>query len=373
MGNIFLGLSGNQWLDLGISLTIFLFVLITGRWLVRFFFIKPLNRLNFKTETVLDDLLVDTISVPLYLLMVILTLDISLKLLEFLPESWGSWKGNLFYVLYFLIGFVFAIRFFKNFFIWYGKEMAVRTKTDLDEQLLPFIRRVATIILWIIGVIAFLGHFDVNVSGFVTTLGIGSLAIALAAQAALSDTISGFVIMIDRPFRIGDRIEIQDLDTWGDVVDIGLRSSRIRTRDNRMVIIPNSVIGKSLVVNYSFPDTQYRIQIQIGLDFGIDIEEVRRLMIDAVRGVDGVLPDKQVEALFLEIGESALIFRVRWWLDSFYDTRRMFDKVNTALYYALNEAGIEIPNTQIDVNYKKITSQVDNGSREDIQRKISEG
>ena len=67
--------------------------------------------------------------------------------------------------------------------------------------------------------------------------------------------------MIDRPFRIGDRIEIQDLATWGDVVDIGLRRSRIRTRDNRMVIVPNSVISQSLIVNYSDPDTTYRIQV----------------------------------------------------------------------------------------------------------------
>jgi small-conductance mechanosensitive channel len=157
--------------------------------------------------------------------------------------------------------------------------------------------------------------------------------------------------MVDRPFRIGDRIEIQDLDTWGDVVDIGLRSSRIRTRDNRMAIVPNSVIGKSMVVNYSYPDTQYRIQIHIGLGYGTDIEFARKLIVDTVRDVEGVLQDKLVEALFLEFGDSALIFRVRWWLDTYYDARRMFDKVNTALFYALTEAGIEMPYPQLEVHY----------------------
>ena len=186
----------------------------------------------------------------------------------------------------------------------------------------------------------------------VATLGIGSLAIALAAQATLSDTISGFVIMVDRPFRIGDRIEIQDLDTWGDVVDIGLRSTRIRTRDNRMVIVPNSVIGKSLIVNHSFPDTQYRIQIHVGVAYGTDIEEARKVLIEAVSKVEGVLSDHPVEALFLEFGDYALIFRVRWWLDSYVDTRRMFDSVNTAMYNALNEAGIEMPFPQRVVSHK---------------------
>ena len=75
-------------------------------------------------------------------------------------------------------------------------------------------------------------------------------------------------------------------------------------------------------------------------------------MIDAVRGVEGVLPDQKVEALFLEFGESALIFRVRWWLESYEDTRRMFDRVNSALYTALINAGIEIPNPQYDVHHK---------------------
>ena len=204
----------------------------------------------------------------------------------------------------------------------------------------------------LIGLIILLGHFNVDAGALVATLGVGSLAIALAAKETLEDTLAGFVIMVDRPFRIGDRIGIQALDTWGDVVDIGLRSSRIRTRDNRMVIVPNSTIGKSLIVNYSYPDTQYRIQINIGVAYGTEIELARETIISAVREVEGVLPDKSVEALFLEFGDSALIFRVRWWLESFVDTRRMFDRVNSAIYLALNEQGIGIPNPQLDVHHR---------------------
>jgi small-conductance mechanosensitive channel len=160
------------------------------------------------------------------------------------------------------------------------------------------------------------------------------------------------MIMLDRPFRIGDRIEILELDTWGDVEDIGLRSTRIRTRDNRMVVVPNSVISKSLVVNYAYPNSEYRIEIHVGVAYGTDIEFARKTLVEAVSKVDGVDTSHPVEALFLEFGDSALIFRVRWWLDSYVDTRRMFDKVNTAMYYALSEAGIEIPFPQQDLNVK---------------------
>lgn len=350
MEQIFLGLSVAQWIKVGISIVSFLFVLFFWRPIVSFLVDKTLRRLTEKTETIIDDLVLEVIQFPLYLFVLLLLLDISFDSLHFITFSWGDWIGDLFFIFYLGVAFFFLGRLLNSLFFWYGEEISRRTETDLDKQLLPFFRRVAMIIIVMVATIILLSHFNIDITALVTTLGIGSLAIALAAQESLKDTISGFMIMLDRPFRIGDRIEIQDLNTWGDVVDVGLRSSRIRTRDNRMVIVPNSIIGKSLVVNYSYPDTQYRIEIQIGLAYGTDIKTARNIMVDTVKNVEGVLQDKLVEALFLEFGDSALNFRVRWWLDSYYDARRMFDRVNTALYYALTEAGIEIPNPQIDVH-----------------------
>ncbi len=352
MENLFLGLLPEQWMSLGISLLIVAAALILGRWLFRVLLNQVARRLIRRTQTTLDDAVLNALQLPLYLLGVVAAFQVGLGRLDFLPESWGHVLDETFYVLYLVIGLIFTWRLILNIFTWYEGDMAAPGENNLAEQLLPFFRRVASIILILIGIIMLFRHFDVDVSAFVATLGIGSVAIALAAQATLTDTISGFAIMIDRPFRIGDRIEIQDLDTWGDVVDIGLRSSRIRTRDNRLVIVPNSIISKSLIVNYTYPDPKYRIQIHIGVAYGTDLELARQTMIGAMRGVEGVLPDQKVEALFLEFGPSALIFRVRWWLDSYVDTRRMFDKVNTALYNALNEAGIEIPSPQMEVTVR---------------------
>jgi small-conductance mechanosensitive channel len=127
------------------------------------------------------------------------------------------------------------------------------------------------------------------------------------------------------------------------VIDIGLRTTRIRTRDNRMVIVPNSVIGANQVVNYTYPDPRYRIETHVGIGYGTDIERARQVIIAAVRQVEGVLLDKPVDALYREMGDWAMIFRVRWWIESYIDTRRMFDRVHTALQNALDEAGIESP------------------------------
>ncbi len=346
-------LNPRAWVDLIVIAAILLTVILMGNRVIALVLDKGFKRLTRRTRTGLDDVLVEVLRVPLYWLLIAVTLRILTNAFSFyLPPSIERRLPDVFYVLHFMAGFLFIWRLVDRLSIWYGKEIARRTETNLDEQLMPFFRRVMLIVVALVGSITLLSHFGVNVTAMVTTLGIGSLAIALAAQTALSDAINGFLIMVDRPFRVGDRIEILDLNTWGDVVDIGLRSTRVRTRDNRMVIVPNSVIGQSLVVNHSYPNETYRIQTEVGVAYGTDIERAREVMVRAVRSVEGVLQDRPVEALFIAFGDSALIFRLRWWIRSYTDTRQMFDRVHTAVYHALAEAGITIPFPQRDVHHK---------------------
>jgi len=351
-----------QWIEVGISVVVFLVTVFLGRRIINLIFQRVIRRLTGFTKTTLDDVILDAVAPPLYWLAVIYAFRFALDHLGFIFENLDFNVEHVYFVLFLLIGFVVAWRLITNLAIWYERRLSSNGKMELGRQLMPFLRRVALIILTVIVAIMLLDYFNIEVSGFVATLGIGSLAIALAAQAALSDTISGFVIMIDRPYRIGDRIEVQDLDTWGDVEDIGLRSTRIRTRDNRMVIIPNSVISKSLIVNHSYPDTQYRIQNHVGVAYGTDIEKAREVIVETVKTVEGVLLDRPVEALFLEFGDSALIFRVRWWIESYVDTRRIFDSVNTAIYKALNDADIEIPFPQRVVTHRGLPSMQMSGN-----------
>jgi MscS family membrane protein len=337
----FLGLSTGEWQQVGIAAAIVVGAIILAR-LALLVLDRGLARLSRRTRTGFDDAVLAAIRLPLFGLIVALGLQMALERLSFLTERGETARDNVLFVLYLLIGYLFLHRLVGNLMIWYTSEIARRTESNLDEQVLPFFRRVVLIAMGLIAFIVLLGHFEVDVSAFVTTLGIGSLAIALAAQAALANTVSGFVIMTDRPFAIGDRIEILELDTWGDVIDIGLRSTRIRTRDNRMVVVPNSVIGKSLVVNHSVPSTIYRVETHVGVAYGSDVDRVREVMIESVRIQDWVMKEERIEALFIEYGDSALIFRVRCWIENYVETRRIMDKLNTCLYKALNEAGIEI-------------------------------
>lgn len=347
-----ISISTEQAISLGIAAVMVLAVIIVGRWLVNLI-LGRLNKAIFsRTQTTLDDRLMEAARVPLYWILVVLVVDLALRQLFRPPEGWGGLASDFFYVAYMMVGFWFAIRVLGALFDWYAAEIAAKTETEIDDQILPFARRIAIIIASTIAAIMVLGHFEVDVSGLVATLGVGSLAVALAAQAALDDTISGITIMTDQRYRIGDRIEIMELETWGDVIDIGLRSTRIRTLDNRMIIVPNSLMGKNMIINHTLGDPTYRIRTAVGVAYGTDIDAAREIIREAVLSVDHVVKSRPVEVLFEQFGASSLDFRVRWWIDSYDDIYISFDKVNTAIYNALNEAGIEIPFPQRDLNHK---------------------
>lgn len=304
------------------------------------------NKITSRTKSNLDDAILGALKIPIYFSVVLL--GIWLILMQFDGDLiFSSTSVNIaFFLAYWFLGYLIVYRLIVNLSKWYQTDIALRTETTLDEQIIPFARRVVLAVVTVIAIIVLLGRFNVNsstISAFITTLGIGSLAIALAAQTTLGDVFSGFMIMIDRPFRIGDRIELRELQTWGDVKDIGLRSTRILTRDNRFVVIPNSLIAANAIVNHSIPSTMYRVQTEVGVAYGLDIDEVRKVLVDAVLAQDWVMKDRPVEALFLEFQDSGLLFRVRCWIETYEETRRTIDKLNTCIYKALNEAEMEIP------------------------------
>ncbi len=127
------------------------------------------------------------------------------------------------------------------------------------------------------------------------------------------------------------------------MVDIGLRTTQVRITDNRMVIIPNSNVVENEVVNYTYPDPRYRIQTHVRVAYGTDVETARRVIIDTVRKIESVLPDEPVDALYNEMAETAMIFRIRWWVESYIDTRQVIDQVHTGVQAAFDASRIEIP------------------------------
>ncbi len=334
-----LGLTVTEWISLAGSILLVLGGYLIGTWLIR----RALLRLVRRTPTGFDDRFLAAVGDDVRWIVVVLTLYFATVRLTFVSAELKAFLNDAYFVIGLLLVMRMVFRLIDLADGWARERSRAAGREGELEPLLVLLTRLGRVVLVLLGLSILLSYFGVNVTAFATALGLGGLAISLAAKDTVADAIAGFIILVDRPFRIGDRIEIQGAGTWGDVVEIGLRTTRVRTRDNRLVIVPNSVIGANQVINYSYPDPQYRVETHVGIAYGTDIEAARQIIVDTVRQVEGVLPDRPVDALYVEMGDSAMVFRVRWWIESYRDTRRMFDKVHTALQRALDEAGIECP------------------------------
>jgi small-conductance mechanosensitive channel len=347
-GESFLGLPVEDWISLGISLLIVLAGYLVGTWLIR----RMLPRVVQRTGTELDDRLLQAVGPDLRWLVVVLALEFATRQLTFLSPELKRLFSDAYFVLALIMGTRITWRLVDLADGWYRQRLAEEERLDSLDAVLTLMVRLGRAVVGVVALSILLTHFGVNITAFAAALAVGGLALALAAKDVIADAIEGFIILVDRPFRIGDRIEIQEVGTWGDVTEIGLRTTRIRTRDNRVVIVPNSVIGANQVINYSYPDPRYRIQTHVGVGYGADLEAARRIIIDTVRQVEGVLPDKPVDALYIEMGDSARILRVRWWIESYVETRQMVDRVHTAMERALDEAGVEMPFPTQSINLR---------------------
>lgn len=154
----------------------------------------------------------------------------------------------------FIVSITFIIqRIAAGIFSWYRENIASKTSTRLNDELIPILRRVSKIIIWIIALLVILPFYGINISALIATLGVGSLAIALAAQDTIANIIAGFLIMVDRPFRIGDKIKLPSGEIVK-VLDIGVRRSKFLSDDKAIIIVPNLDLSKSKIVNYTYAE-----------------------------------------------------------------------------------------------------------------------
>ena len=347
-GRTFLGLPIEYWINLIISILIAL----AGYFIVIKLLTKLLTRLVNRTEEKLDDEILDLIVKYLNWLLLLLLIRFALLRLDFLEETIRTIINDLIFISGVGIISVIAMDIIQFAVDRYKASLV----TDEDQRkLTPVIitvKRLAQTAVLIVAFSIILSHFGINISIILVILVVSGFIISFGAQDILSDVLSGYIILIDKPFRVGDSILIKELDTRGVVLEIGTRSTQIKTGDNREVIIPNSSIGQSQVVNYTYPDSQFRVQTDIGVAYGTDVEKMHKVIEEAVRGVEGVLHDKPVNIYYLKFGDSARMVRVRWWIDTYKDEKPMLDKVNSVLELALGDAGIELPNNTYDLNVK---------------------
>ena len=214
--------------------------------------------------------------------------------------------------------------------------------TELAREFNPLFSKVGKVFIALVALSMLLQHFGVNVASLVVSLGVGSLAVGLAAQDTLSNMFAGFAILLDRPFRVGDRIQLATGEV-GDVQSIGMRATLIKTAEETLVIVPNSLLVKERLVNLSRPTRHIVTRVEVGVAFGSDLRKVKQVLADAVGRSPRVDHEREPVVLVTRLHESAVNFVVMFWARDYAEQGLARTEVYEAVHDGLTAAGIETP------------------------------
>jgi CRP-like cAMP-binding protein len=204
----------------------------------------------------------------------------------------------------------------------------------------------------------------------VTTSAISAVVIGFALQDTLGNAFAGLAIQSEKPFYVGQWIKVGD-QYEGRVAEVTWRATRLRTKGGNFVILPNNILSKEAIVNYSEPTPAMRLEVEVGASYLVPPNKVKAAMIEALRHCSRVLPAPAPEALLGAFDASAITYRARFWIEDFAGDEAARDEVRTAIYYSFQRHDIEIP-WPIQIQYERDWDQTDVAARVAEQERLLE-
>ena len=308
-----------------------------------------LSRLANRTSSTLDDRIIQILHRPIYYSILFMGLGISITLLQ-LPEIITFIFIGLFKSMAILIWSVALFQAFMHFINWYSQQ--TKGKSIIQVHTLPLFDNVGKVIIFMVAVYFIFISWDFNVTGWLASTTIVAMVVALAAKDTVANLFAGFFIMADTPYKPGDYINL-DGGERGYVKHIGLRSTRIMTRDDIEITLPNSLIANSKIVNESGgPLERERVRITLSVAYGSDIDQVRSILMDIAQNNENVCKKPEPRMRFRTFGDSGLNIQLLFWIEKPEDRGRITDELNTAIYKRFNKDRIEIPFPQRTLHIK---------------------
>ncbi|MEN8668463.1 MULTISPECIES: mechanosensitive ion channel family protein [unclassified Ketobacter] len=324
--------------------------------LIKRLVLKHLQNVTSQSRYYYDSLLISALSFPLSLLIVILhmlLLEYLLLALKVEVFSLQAFSEPAYKILLIIAVVVFADRFL------FGLLHRQTTRSEALANSKGILVGITRGIVFGIGALVLLGTLGISVTPIIASLGITSLAVALALQPTLENFFSGVQLVIDKPIRVGDYIEL-DSGEQGFVEKIGWRSTWIRMLPNNTVIMPNSVLSQSKIINYFYPEKELSVPVEVSVHYNSDLEEVERITVEVAReilkshkwGVD----DYDTFVVFHTFDSSSINFTVMLRAQEYFNRFFIKSEFMKALHRRYREEGIVIPypiraiNTQQEPN-----------------------
>ena len=294
--------------------------------------------LTKRTKSKLDDIVVEKMKDPVVFLLVLTGIYYAITTLT-LPD-WATDVTHKAYYFLLLIDFAWALtRFVDALVIEYLVPIVEKSESDLDDQLLPIVRKSIKILIWVLSIIIGLDNMGYDVGAVIAGLGLGGLAFALAAKDSVSNLFAGFTIFTDKPFKIKDRIQIDGYD--GKVEEIGIRSTRIRLLDGRIVTMPNSSLVNDAVTNVT-SEPNRKITMDLGLVYDTTYQEMKKaeeILQDIAK--NNVDVDNECVTAFTEFGNFALNIRYIYYINKGGDIFGAMDAMNMEILRRFEEEKLE--------------------------------
>lgn len=312
-----------------------------------FLYRKRIERKVEATKTEVDDIIAHSLGGPVVLLGVVFAALVGRRVLTPTEPLASVLNASVEIPVIVAVAWM-AVRLTDGLVSAYVMEYAETTQSKLDDELVPIVSRITNIAIVSIAGVVILDSFGYDVTAVIASLGIGGIAIAFASRKTMADIFGGAHILATKPFLVDDTVEIGD--TAGTVEEIGLRTTRIRDFDGRLVTLPNSTIAGERVKNVTSEPTR-RIKTYIGLSYDTSaaaVEAALDLAEETTAAVDGVDPE-ETKALFWDYTDHGIEIRLDYHVDADENWMTVKDEVNRAVRAAFEEEGFELAVPQSEV------------------------
>jgi len=288
-----------------------------------------------KTPTQLDDLILSRIKL-------LAGVSIGFNFLP-LPDSVKIILSKIIASIILIISCYLAT-FFLNLLTkaWINKAREVIGRRR-QKDLMAVSRKILNFIILTLLVIFILSVWGIKVTALVASLGIAGIVVGLALQTTLANVFGGIFLIADGSFKIGDFVQL-DSGESGEIIDVGLRSTRIKSFDEgNEIIIPNSILMNSKIINYGRPEICLKKRIKIGVAYGSDVDKVKKILLECTEKVEEILKNPAPRVYFMEMADFSLNFEVVFWINNYKKRFEAQDKFICLSYKKLQANGIKIP------------------------------
>jgi len=307
--------------------------------LIYWIFGNVIKKLTEKTKSRIDDVVVDTLQQPVVFGLTIFGLWYGIHQLMF-PENINTWINNVYHVLTAITVTWLIARLVDAVIKEYLIPLAEKSDSDMDDQMIPVVRKGLRAAIWILGIIVALNNAGYDVAALLAGLGIGGLALALAAKDTVANIFGGIMVFTDKPFKINDRVKIGGFD--GTIIEIGIRSTRLKTLEGRIVTIPNSKFTDGMVENVTLEPWR-KVVLNIGLVYETPASKMEKAMelLKEIASANAGIEEEPVVG-FNKFGDSALGILFIYYIKKGAAILTTQSEINLAIMQQFEEHGLEM-------------------------------